>query len=106
MHSMYASSRSATVAVGMPVAQHPPHGSPRAALPHGALISDEWRQSELGDMDEEHVAWESIDQPAFASAPRSDDASGPDGSTWSARAGLPDSEMLTGCPCFPVPHGS
>ena len=29
------------VAVGMPVTQHPPHGSPRAALLHEALILDE-----------------------------------------------------------------
>jgi hypothetical protein len=34
-----------TLAVGMPVTQHPPHRSPRAALPHEALILDEWRQS-------------------------------------------------------------
>src|SRR5215470_5685795 len=54
--AMYSSSSSATVAVGMPVAQHPPHRSPRAALPHEALILDEWRQSELGDTDEEHAA--------------------------------------------------
>jgi hypothetical protein len=30
-----------TLAVGMPVTQHPPHGSPRAALLHEALILDE-----------------------------------------------------------------
>ena len=30
-----------TVAVGMPVAQHPPHRSPQAVLPHEALILDE-----------------------------------------------------------------
>src|SRR5215472_13080320 len=29
-----------SVAVGMPVTQHPPHRSPRAALPHEALILD------------------------------------------------------------------
>jgi hypothetical protein len=29
------------VAVGMPVTQHPPHGSPQAALLHEALILDE-----------------------------------------------------------------
>ena len=48
----------------------PPHRSPRAALPHEALILDEWRQSELGGMDGEHAAAESTDQPAYASAPR------------------------------------
>ena len=36
------------VAVGISVARYPPHRSPRAALPHEALILDEWRQSELG----------------------------------------------------------
>jgi hypothetical protein len=30
----------AKVAVGMPVTQHPPHGSPQAALLHEALILD------------------------------------------------------------------
>jgi hypothetical protein len=29
-----------TLAVGIPVARYPPHGSPRAALPHEALIVD------------------------------------------------------------------
>src|SRR3954469_12717285 len=32
-----------SVAVGMLVSQHPPHRSPRAALPHEAPILDEWR---------------------------------------------------------------
>src|SRR6516164_2862569 len=96
----------AHVAVGMPVAQHPPHRSPRAALPHEALILDEWRQSELGDMDGEHAAGGSTDQPSFASAPKSGDVSGPDESTWSARAGSPGSEMRTDYRCFPAPHGS
>jgi hypothetical protein len=40
------------VAVGIPVAWYPPHGSPRAALPHEALIVDAWRQSQLWDRDE------------------------------------------------------
>src|SRR5450755_2163872 len=103
---MYAWSNSAMVAVGMPVARHPPHRSPRAALPHEALISDVWRQSELGDKDEEHAAEESSGQPAFASAPTSDDASGPDGSTSSSRAESPDSGKRTDCRCFRVPRGS
>ena len=51
------------VAVGMLVTQHPPHRSLRAALPHRALILDEWRQSELGDMDGEPRA-AVVDQPA------------------------------------------
>lgn len=89
----------AHVAVAMPVTA-PPHRSPRAALPHEAPILDVWRQSEHGDKDEEHAAGESIDQPAFASATTSDDASGPDGATWSSRAGLSDSGMRTDCRCF------
>jgi hypothetical protein len=52
-----------TVAVGMPVSQHPPHRSPRAVLPHEASISDEWRQSELVDTDEEYAATEATGQP-------------------------------------------
>src|SRR5260370_5307975 len=103
---MYSSVRSAMVAVGMPVTRHPPHRSPRAALPHEALISDVWRQSELGDKDEEHAAAESSGQPAFASAPTSDDAFGPDGSIWSSRAGSPDSGMRPDCRCFRAPRAS
>ena len=52
-----------SVAVGMPVSQHPPHRSPRAALPHEAPISDEWRQSELGGTDEEYAV-DGIHRPA------------------------------------------
>src|SRR5271167_2180174 len=103
---MYSSSSSATVAVGIPVARYPPHGSPQAALPHEALILDEWRQSELGDRDGEHAVAGATGPPGAAFAPRSDDASGPDGSTCSARAESPGGEMRTGCPCFPVSRGS
>src|SRR6516165_7340005 len=70
-----------------------PQGSPRAALPHGALIVDVWRQSELGDMDGEHAVAGATGPPVAAFAPRSDDASGPDGSTCSARAESPGGEM-------------
>src|ERR1041384_4960382 len=35
----------ALVAVGMPVARHPPHRSPRANCPHGAPTLDEWRRT-------------------------------------------------------------
>jgi hypothetical protein len=44
------------VAVGMPVARHPPHGSVRAQLAHTALTSDAWRQSECRDKGAERVA--------------------------------------------------
>src|SRR5262249_55043792 len=95
-----------TVAVGMPVSQHPPHRSPRAALPHEAPISDEWRQNELGDTDEEYAATESTGQPVCSSAPKLGCASHPDGSTCSSRVGSPESEMSPDCQCFPVPRGS
>ena len=38
--------RPAHVAVGMPVARHPPHRSVRADFPHTAPTSDEWRHSQ------------------------------------------------------------
>src|SRR5215831_14005181 len=78
----------------------------RGHISHKALILDEWRQSELADMDGEHAAVESIDQPAFAFAPTSGGAFGPDGSIWSARAGSPDCGMRRDCRYFPVLRGS
>src|SRR5271166_4451801 len=66
--SMDSGLSSATVAVGMPVTQHPPHGSPRAALPHEALILDAWRQSELGDRDGEHAVAGATGPPVGAFA--------------------------------------
>ena len=39
------------VAVGIAVARYPPHRSVRAAFPHTAPTSDEWRQSEHSDTD-------------------------------------------------------
>jgi hypothetical protein len=38
-------------------------------IPHGALILDAWRQSELGGRDGERAAVESSDQPVFAFSP-------------------------------------
>src|ERR1035441_5574059 len=49
------------VAVGTAITGRPPHRSPRAALPHEALISDEWRQSELWGMDGAHAVAEAND---------------------------------------------
>ena len=43
------------VAVGTIIADRPPHGSVRAALPHTALTLDIWRQSEPTGKDEESV---------------------------------------------------
>ncbi len=67
------------VAVGIPVARYPPHRSPRAELPHGALIVDEWRQSGLRAKDEERAVRESIEPVVDAFAPSSGSAAGPDG---------------------------
>jgi len=58
-----------TVAVGMPVAQHPPHRSVRAEFPHTAPISDEWRRNERQDMDAERVVQEASDQREGRCAP-------------------------------------
>jgi hypothetical protein len=66
------------VAVGMLVAQHPPHRSPQAALPHGALILDEWRQSELWGKDEGRAELGSIVPRFVAFSPSSDNPSGRD----------------------------
>ena len=43
------------VAVGMPVARHPPHRSVRAHFAHTALTSDEWPQSAAQDKDAERA---------------------------------------------------
>src|ERR1035441_7296348 len=43
------------VAVGISVTRSPPQRSPRAALPHEALVLDEWRQSERWAKDGEHA---------------------------------------------------
>ena len=43
------------VAVGTIIADRPPHGSVRAALPHTALTSDVWRQNESTGKDAESV---------------------------------------------------
>jgi hypothetical protein len=72
----FGSTAQKTLAV-LPFTQHPPQRSPRAALPHEALILDGWRRSELGGMDGEHAAAGSTDQRAYASAPRGC-ASGPE----------------------------
>ena len=46
------------VAVGMPVARHPPRRSIRAEFPHTAPILDEWRQNERRETDAECVVGE------------------------------------------------
>src|SRR5665213_2690531 len=104
--SMYSASNFPTVAVGTAITGRPPHRSPRAALPHEAPISDEWRQSELWGMDGAHAVLEATDLPGAASLPNSDDASDYDGLTSFARAAPADCGMHAGCRCFPVSHGS
>ena len=94
------------VAVGISVARYPPHRSPRAALPHGALILDEWRQSELGDKDVGRAALGSIGPPVDAFAPNSGNPSDCDGSEPAATAELPDSGIRGGYRCCPVPRDS
>ena len=64
------------VAVGISVTRYPPHRSPRAALPHEALILDEWRQSGLGGKDVGCAELVSIVPPIDAFSPSSDGPSG------------------------------
>src|ERR1039458_6427358 len=106
MRAMYSSFSSAMVAVGTAIAGRPPHRSPRAVFPHEAPILDEWRQSELWGKDGVHAVAEANDLPDAASAPNSDDASGFDESTSSARAAPTDCGKHSGCRCFPVSRGS
>jgi hypothetical protein len=75
MRAMYSSFSSATVAVGTAITGRPPHRSPQAAFPHGAPISDEWRQSELWGVDGVHAVAEATDLPDAVSLPNSNDAS-------------------------------
>jgi transposase InsO family protein len=94
------------VAVGISVARYPPHRSPRAALPHEALILDEWRQSELGGKDVGRAELGSIAPPVGAFAPNSGSPSGHDGSEPAAIAGSPESGIRGGDRCCPVPRDS
>ena len=61
----------ALVAVGMPVAQHPPHRSPRAALPHGAPTLDEWRRNAHEEKDGVRAEPESSAGQEDGSGPKS-----------------------------------
>ncbi len=51
--------RTAIIAVGMPVARHPPHRSQRALLMHWAPTSDDWRRNAPADKDAEREGEES-----------------------------------------------
>ena len=58
---------SVRVAVGTVFSDRPPLRSPRAALPHKALISDEWRRSEFEATDGVHAVAGAIEPPVVAS---------------------------------------
>ena len=94
------------VAVGISVARYPPHRSPRAALPHEALILDEWHQSELGGKDVGRAELGSIAPPVDAFSPSSNNPSGRDESEPAATAGSPDSGIRGGHRCYLVPRDS
>ena len=89
------------VAVGISVARYPPHRSPRAVLPHEALILDEWRQSELGGKDVGRAVLGSIAPPVVAFAPSSDNPAGRDGSELAATAESPDCGIRGGHSVLP-----
>src|SRR6266849_2305243 len=61
----------AEVAVGMPVAQHPPHRSPRANCPHEAPTLDEWRRTARVERDGARAEPESSAGQAVGTDPRS-----------------------------------
>src|SRR5215831_11816872 len=104
LRSVVAESVLVRVAVGISVARYPPHRSPRAALPHEALILDEWRQSELGGKGAGRAELGSIAPPADAFAPSLNNPSGRDESEPAATAGSPDSGIRVGCQCYRVPR--
>src|SRR5215471_18142571 len=106
LRAVVAESTLTRVAVGISVAQYPPHRSPRAALPHEALISDEWRQSELWGTDVGRAGRGSIAPQFDAFSPNSDNPSGHDESGPAATAESPDSGTRGGYRCCPVPRDS
>jgi hypothetical protein len=97
---------SVRVAVGISVARYPSQRSPRAVLPHKALILDEWRQSERWAKDGEHAAAGAIGPQVAVVAPSSDDASDRDGSKRVATAASPESGIHRGYRDCPVSRGS
>src|SRR5215470_14814177 len=106
LRSVVAESVLVRVAVGISVARYPPHRSPRAALPHEALILDEWRQSELGGKDVGRAELGSIAPRVGAFSASSDNPSGRDELEPVATAGSPDSGTPGGYRCCPVPRDS
>src|ERR1700689_3683060 len=94
-----------SVAVGMPVAQHPPHRSVRAEFPHTALILDEWRQIACRDRDAVHAVKTTSDQTVVRCAPIRYSASGCDGEACFATGVSADTERCSSPEDFPVQRG-
>ena len=95
------------VAVGMPVARHPPRRSVRALVSaHGSYLGCVWRQSELVDTDEGCAVQGSIAGRVARSATCSAGAGRSDGVTTTASDGSPARETARGCNCSPVRHDS
>src|SRR6202023_4261110 len=81
------------VAVGIPVARHPPRRSVRALVSaHGSYLGCVWRQSELVDTDEGCAVQGSIAGRVARSATSSAGAGRSDGVTTPARDGSPARE--------------
>src|SRR5438270_8206510 len=106
IHRRTSSKPNVRVAVGISVARYPPHRSPRAALPHEALILDEWHQSELGGKDVGRAELGSIAPPVDAFSPSSDNPSGRDVSEPAATAGSRDSGIRGEHRSYRVPRDS
>jgi len=61
--------KTVAVAVGMPVARHPPHKTARAYFTHAASTLDNWRRSVRAGGDAEHVRGEAIWSGCGSTAP-------------------------------------
>ena len=94
------------VAVGTVLTNCPPLRSPRAALPHEALILDEWRQSELRGKDVGRADLGPIAPPVVAFAPSSGSLADRGGLEPAATAESPASGIRGGNRCYPVPRNS
>src|ERR1700728_1981892 len=93
-------------AVGTAVTRCPPHGSPRAAFPHEALILDVWRQSAARDKDGALAVGVTIVLPIGGGGPSSSGTAARDGAMSVARIESPSPGNPPVEPGFPVPRGS
>ena len=89
------------VTVGMPVTQHPPYRSVRAALPHTAPTLGTWRRIARWDTGAGSEHGDSINRPVDRSAPRSDDACGSGDVAQRASVVSPGFGTLSRWPCCP-----